>query len=168
MRKWFEAGHYAEYSNGAKLYYDRVGSATGSSATFIDDENNPTNLVCTTSHVAGTDAVWRQAAGGSSSNMEVVAASGTTLNVDTGKYYRFDSAVNSLAITLPSQTASTVAKAVIIYFTAGNSANITITAADGKSVVYFDNYDISPGHTYELNCMYNGVKWIIGTSLINE
>lgn len=168
MRKWFEAGHYAEYSNGAKLYYDRVGSTTGSSATFIDDENNPTNLVCTTSHVAGTDAVWRQAAGGSSSNMEVVAASGTTLNVDTGKYYRFDSAVNTLAITLPSQTASTVAKAVIIYFTAGNSTNITITAADGKSIVYFDNYDISPGHTYELNCMYNGVKWIIGTSLIND
>lgn len=169
MRKWFEAGHYAEYVNGAKLYTDTVGTDTGLTSSYADDENTPTNLICTASHVAGTNAVWEQAtAGGNSTNMEVIAASGTTLSVNTGKYYRFDAAVNTLAITLPSQTANNVAKAVIIYFTAGNSADITITAADGRSVVYFDNYDISPGHTYELNCMYNGTKWIIGTSLINE
>lgn len=168
MRKWFEAGHYAEYANGAKLYTDIVGTDTGLTSSYTDDENTPTNLICTTSNVAGTNAVWEQTSGGSSANMEVIAASGTTLSVNTGKYYRFDAAVNTLAITLPSQTANNVAKAVIIYFTAGNDPTITITAADGKSVVYFDNYNISAGHTYELNCMYNGVKWVVGTSLINN
>lgn len=169
MRKWFEAGHYADYASGARLYSDTVGTGTGVSASFTDNETTPTNLICTATHTTGTNAVWEQAAGGgSSANMEVISASGTTLSVSTGKYYRFDTAVNALTITLPAQTASNVAKAVIIYLTAGNDPDITITAADNKGVVYFDNYDISAGNTYELNCMFNGLKWVVGTSLIND
>lgn len=169
MKRWFEAGHYGELSgNNVKLYSDTVGTTTGNTATFTDTS---TNLVCTATSTAGTNAVWEEmeTGGGGISTpvMEVVAASGTPLIAETSKYYRFDSDINTLNVVLPAQTEA-VAKAVIVYFTAGEDPNINITTADNKGVVYFDNYDISAGNTYELNCMFNGLKWVIGTSLIND
>lgn len=168
MKKWFEAGHYGELSgNSVKLYSDTVGATTGNTATFTDTN---TNLVCTVTHTAGTNATWEDAPSGegsSNSSMNIVAASGTSLTANVNTYYTFAAAVNTLAVTLPAMTDVTSVKALCLAFTAGTTPQITFTSADSKMVAYYDTYDIDAECEYEVTCLYNGTKWIVSSALIS-
>lgn len=167
IRKWFAAGHYGTYINnaGARLYSDTVGTSTGNSATFTDTS---TNLVCTVTHTAGTNATWELVPSGSTSDssMNIVAASGATLTASANTYYTFAAAVNTLAVTLPAMTDVTSVKALCLAFTAGTTPQITFTSADSKTVAYYDTYNIDAECEYEVTCLYNGTKWIVSNALI--
>ena len=90
----------------------------------------------------------------------------TALSTDTGKYYRIDVAVETLAITLPAMTDNTKIANVVLYLTGGTSPAVTIasTAPSGGTApdVYFqDGFAIEAGKTYEINCLWNGLAWVI-------
>ena len=91
----------------------------------------------------------------------------TALTTEIGKYYRLDVPVETLAVTLPAMGVVTSVKTVTIYLTGGTTPAVTITAADGKSVVLQDGYEIKAGKTYEVNCLYNGATWVVGALTIN-
>lgn len=90
--------------------------------------------------------------------------------VSVGNYYRFDNDVARLAITLntPSDTGN-LGVVVISLKTSGtfNSNNITFTAQDNKDICYFEGFSLKAGLSYELNCMWNGSKWIIAYGVFN-
>jgi len=91
----------------------------------------------------------------------------TTLTCEVGKYYRIDVAVDTLAVTLPAMTDLTIAKTVVIYLTGGTTPSITISTADSKDVYFQDGFEIKANSTYEINCLFNGVAWIVAAAKIN-
>lgn len=111
----------------------------------------------------GTTSKWEV----TDSKMEIVAPSGTiaTLSCDAEKYYRIDTAVDTLAVTLPAITDSTKVNTVVLFLTAGTTPNITFaaTASGGStpSVYYQADFDIGALKTYEVNCLWNGAVWVV-------
>jgi hypothetical protein len=95
--------------------------------------------------------------------IDIVAASGTALTAQVGKYYRFDAEVGTLAVTLPTPTDTTHLSNVILFLTTGSTPAITITSAN---VLYQDGYEIEAETTYEINCLFNGANWVIATMKI--
>lgn len=96
----------------------------------------------------------------------------TTLACEAGKYYRMDVPVETLAVTLPAMADAAVARTVVLYLTGGTTPAVTIssTAPNGGSapdVLYHDGYEIASGKTYEINCLWNGVAWIVASAVIN-
>lgn len=63
---------------------------------------------------------------GKEDKMAIISASGTTLNAEVGKYYRYDSTVNTLTITLPTITDNTKIQGLILNFTTGSTPAVTI------------------------------------------
>lgn len=90
----------------------------------------------------------------------------TALTTEIGKYYRLDVPIETLAVTLPAMGVVTSVKTVTIYLTGGTTPAVTISAADGKSVVLQDGYEIKAGMTYEVSCAYNGTRWVVGALTI--
>lgn len=95
----------------------------------------------------------------------------TTLSCETGKYYRIDVPVETLAITLPAITDNTTVKTVVIYLMGGTAPAVTITstAPSGGSapdVNGQDGFGVEAGKTYEINCLWNGLAWVVGSLLI--
>jgi hypothetical protein len=88
----------------------------------------------------------------------IVEGSGTTLSAETGNYYRFDSAVSSLAVTLPTIASATTIQGFVIYLTTSSSISLTFS---GGTVKYQDGYEIKASSTYEINAIYNGAVWVI-------
>ena len=86
-----------------------------------------------------------------------------SLACETGKYYRLDVPVETLAVTLPSMTGVTTVKTVVLYLTAGTTPAVTISAADSKEVLYQDGFGIEAGKTYEVNALYNGAAWVVAS-----
>ena len=95
--------------------------------------------------------------------VEIVVASGTTLSAQVGKYYRFDTEVGTLAVTLPTPTDTTHLSNVILFLTTGSTPAITFTSAN---VLYQDGYEIEAETTYEINCLFNGSNWVIAAMKI--
>ena len=91
----------------------------------------------------------------------------TSLTTEVGKYYRIDVPVETLVVTLPAMGIVTSVKTITVYLTGGTTPAVTITAADSKSVVLQDGYEIKSGKTYEINCLYNGAAWVVGALTIN-
>lgn len=96
----------------------------------------------------------------------------TTLTTEAGKYYRIDVAVETLAVTLPAMTDATKVKTVVLYLTGGTTPAVTIssTAPSGgtaPAVHFSDGYAIESGNTYEVNCAWNGLAWIVASFKIN-
>lgn len=102
-----------------------------------------------------------QGGGGSGEVIVPVEQPVESITTESGKYYRFDQPVNTLAVTLPATDSSTKMESVGLFFTAGEHPNMTMTAADGKPVFYNSEYTVEPNKTYELNCKYNGARWIV-------
>lgn len=97
----------------------------------------------------------------------IVPESGTTaIHGILGSYYRFDEVVNTLTITLPTVSDTTKIQGIIFFFTTGSTPAITITTANSAAISYFEGYIINPGVTYELNAIFNGLKWIISYARI--
>ena len=98
---------------------------------------------------------------GLESKVEIESASGTTLAAEVGKYYRFDSAVSSLAVTLPTISNATTIQGCVFYLTTGSSISLTFTG--GGTVKYHDGYEIKASSTYEINAIWNGAVWVIAS-----
>lgn len=83
----------------------------------------------------------------------------TSINAAINTYYKVEDAVNDMAITLPEPTDTTKVAIVVIALLAGTTPNVVI----GSTAVidYSATYDISAGNEYEINCLYNGDKWIV-------
>lgn len=94
--------------------------------------------------------------------MTIQSVSGATLTAQPNNYYRFDEVVDTLAITLPAVTDTEKTKNIIVNFTTGDTPAITIKSSDNKSISYFMGYGIGANTTYELNILFNGLKWIVG------
>ena len=98
-----------------------------------------------------------------------ISALNTTLAAAINKYYRYDTAVDTLTVTLPELVSSSKVQNVVVYLTAGSNADsttITFAAATptegvAAPVYYQKSYDIEAGKTYEINALYNGAAWII-------
>ena len=87
-------------------------------------------------------------------------ASGTTaINAAVNTYYEVAGEVGVLAITLPTPTDLTKVAMVVIHLLAGTTPNVVIGST--ATIDYSAAYDISAGNEYEINCLYNGDKWIV-------
>lgn len=96
----------------------------------------------------------------------IIPCNDTVLIASTSKYYRFDEEVNTLDIKLPLINDITKPQSLIVYFRTGENPAITISSED-KEISYFSQYNIEQYTTYELNIMFNGLKWIVGYGIIN-
>lgn len=95
----------------------------------------------------------------------------TSLSMQVGKYYRIDVAVEALTVTLPAMSDNSKVNAAVLYLTGGTTPAVTIssTAPSGgvaPDVYYQDDFEIEAGNTYEINCLWNGVAWIVGSMKI--
>ena len=92
----------------------------------------------------------------------VQVASGTTaINAAVNTYYEVAGEVGALAITLPTPTDASKVSMVVIHLTAGTNPNVVIGAVDNPQPDFAAAYDISAGNEYEINCLYNGDKWVV-------
>lgn len=96
----------------------------------------------------------------------------TALNCEIDAYYRLDVPIETLAVTLPEMSNVTIVKTIVLYLTGGNTPAVTVssTAPSGGNApaVYFsDGYAIESGNTYEVNCAWNGLAWIVTSTKIN-
>lgn len=83
-----------------------------------------------------------------------------------GKYTRLDQPVGTLAITLPAITDTGYVQTLVISLATGSAANVTFASADGKTIEYFDGFSIDADTHYEINCLFNGTKWIVAYGVI--
>ena len=91
----------------------------------------------------------------------IISSSGATLNAETGKYYRFDSAVGTLAITL-NHTNDIYIQQATFGFTTDSTASVTFSPSTISETIYYaDGFEIEASKTYEVNALWNGASWMI-------
>ena len=90
-----------------------------------------------------------------------VASGITAINAAVNTYYEVAGEVGALAITLPTPTDTSKIAMVVIHLTAGTNPNVVIGAVDNPQPDFSAAYDISASKEYEINCMYNGDKWVV-------
>lgn len=120
----------------------------------------PTNVSAFTNdagYITATDVADKQ------DKMPIVqVASGTTgINAAVNTYYEVAGEVGTLAITLPTPTDTSKVSMVVIHLTAGTTPNVVIGAVDNPQPDFAAAYDISAGNEYEINCLFNGDKWVV-------
>ena len=81
-------------------------------------------------------------------------------------YNRFDVAVDTLAVNLPAISDTSKVQSLVLSLTTGTNPNITFVTSDGSSVRYFDGYNLEAGKTYEINCLFNGVNWVVAYGIV--
>lgn len=90
----------------------------------------------------------------------VQVASGTTaINAAVNTYYEVAGEVGTLAVTLPTPTDTSKVSMVVVHLTAGSNPNVVIGST--ATVDYSSAYDISASKEYEINCLFNGDKWVV-------
>lgn len=99
---------------------------------------------------------------GGSTGLEIVEASGTTLTAEVGKYYRYDSDVTNLAVTLPTITGVTEIQEFVLDFSTSSSASVTFT---GGTIKNANSLSIIANHTYVIRLVWNGDEWIANTEV---
>ena len=118
----------------------------------------------------GTEAEFNAAIAGLSpddNNVPVVAAEGTRLIAETGRYYHFGTDLSQLEIILPAMTDNSKLYSLVVAFTTASSvSSFTISSADSKPISYYSGYNIEEETSYELNIMYNGSKWVVAYGII--
>lgn len=120
----------------------------------------PTNVSAFTNdagYITATDVADKQ------DKMPIVqVASGiTAINAAVNTYYEVAGEVGALAITLPTPTDASKVSMVVIHLTAGTNPNVVIGAVDNPQPDFAAAYDISAGNEYEINCLFNGDKWVV-------
>lgn len=90
-----------------------------------------------------------------------VASGSTAINAAVNTYYEVAGEVGTMAITLPTPTDTSKVLMVVIHLTAGTNPNVVIGAVDNPQPDFAAAYDISAGNEYEINCLFNGDKWIV-------
>lgn len=90
----------------------------------------------------------------------VQVASGTTaINAAINTYYEVAGTVGTLAITLPVPSATDKLTMVVLHLTTGTTPDVVIGST--ATVDQFSSYVIEANKEYEINCAYNGDKWIV-------
>ena len=97
---------------------------------------------------------------GGGGRMVVSSISGTTLTAELGRYY-VGASVGTLAVTLPTVTDATHIASVVLNIATGASPAVTFTAASGVTISYSKDFALEASKEYEVNCLWNGAKWII-------
>ena len=81
-----------------------------------------------------------------------------------GKYYRFEQA-EVLTLVLPVPDSTEVASVVLgVPFSGGASLTVTSKA----DVRYQDGFAIKEMTNYEINCLWNGLRWVVAAMKIAE
>ena len=107
----------------------------------------------------GATAVQPSALDGKEDKVDIVSASGTTLNAEVGKYYTLSN-VGTLAITLPTIAAGTTkVQTVTFYVAAGSTPAVTWTST--HSVYKAKGFQIEANGTYEVSAAWNGIAWVV-------
>lgn len=82
------------------------------------------------------------------------------------KYYRIDEVVNTLQIKIQyDEIDETHVHSLEVFFTTGDNPQIDI-GASYHEIAYFSGFSIEPNTTYELNIMFNGLKWIVAYAVV--
>lgn len=105
---------------------------------------------------------------GGSQGIDIVSATGATLEANTGRYYKYSTPITDLSVTLPAMPTVNSLKVICLNFTTGDTFNLAFTSADNKPIAYYSNYDVSGLNSeYEINCLYNGTKWVIAAAAVD-
>ena len=141
-----------------KAQYDDIQSPSETELYLVEEsiDTTPTNG---SDNPISSGAVFT-ALEGKEDVTQIVAQSTavSTLTAEVGKYYRFDVAVETLAITLPTMTNVTSVKTITFYMTGGTTPGVTFTSTHN---VYLADFTIESGKTYEVNAAWNGASWIV-------
>lgn len=111
-------------------------------------------------------SVWSVATVAKDQRMALVVAhadANNNYNAAVNTYNRFDAVVNNLNINLPAVSDNSYVTNIAFAFTTGSTPNITITPPTGVTTSYEVSYLIQGGQTYEVNALWNGLKWIIAS-----
>jgi hypothetical protein len=135
------------------------------SGSYNDLSDKPTIPVVPTNVSAfNNDAGYlteHQDISGKEDKVDIVAASGTTLTAEVGKYYTLSN-VGTLAITLPTIAAGTTkVQTVTFYIAAGSTPAVTFTST--HSIYYSDGFEIAADTTYEVSAAWNGIAWVVAS-----
>ena len=141
-----------------KAQYDDIQSPSNDELYLVPEtiDSTPTSG---SDNPVSSDAVYT-ALEGKEDVTPIVAQSSaiSTLTAEVGKYYRFDVAVETLVITLPTMTGVTNVKTITFYMTGGTTPGVTWTSTHN---VYLADFIIESGKTYEVNAAWNGASWIV-------
>lgn len=91
-----------------------------------------------------------------------------TTPLQTDKYYRLDTEIEEATFTFPSIVNTKYAKHITICFTTTEEPNIDFVASDGKEVVFSDDFSINANSSYEVTATFNGLKWIVNHTTLNQ
>lgn len=92
--------------------------------------------------------------------VEVVTADSTSLIAEVNKYYRYDTAISTLNITLPVPNDITYLYSIIFSFET-NSSTPNITFSSTAAIKKQDGWAIDASSLYEINAVYNGSFWAL-------
>ena len=96
---------------------------------------------------------------------QIVNTSDTSLSAQISTYYNFTQTVDTLSVTLPTPSDTTHLSNIILFFTAGSAPALTITS--DSTIVWQEDFTIDAGVSYEINCLFNGTKWVIAQMFIS-
>lgn len=98
--------------------------------------------------------------------IEVFDPEEQALTAGVGKYYRADTAVDTLAVTLPAIEDDTRAYELYLGFTTGTTPDISFLTTDEDIVRFADGFEFEAGKTYEVKAMFNGSYWSVFNKVI--
>ena len=175
-------GNFVTYNAWENVGYSTIGNGIESTVIesavgyvqILDGVSGTSGSPATIPFVAGTDSqcagmmggvvkVWKPAERGLAV-VEIEGATTYTLNAVVGKYYRFEQA-EVLTIVLPVPDSTEVASVVLgVPFSGGASLTVTSEA----DVRYQDRFEIEEMTNYEINCLWNGLRWVVAAMKIAE
>lgn len=91
----------------------------------------------------------------------IVTPDTESLVAEAGKLYRFDSEVNTLAVTLPDMDGSEYAADIMFHFTTGSLPHVTIDNQDDQIIKFAENVKIEPDSSYEMSILWDGKMWCV-------
>ena len=175
-------GNFVTYNAWGNVGYSTIGNGIESTVIesavgyvqILDGVTGASGSPATIPFVAGTDSqcagmmggvvkVWKPAERGLAV-VEIEGATTYTLNAVVGKYYRFEQA-EVLNLVLPVPDSTEVASVVLgVPFSGGASLTVTSEA----DVRYQDGFAIDEMTNYEINCLWNGLRWVVAAMKIAE
>jgi hypothetical protein len=105
-------------------------------------------------------ALSTDAIAGYESKVEIATANSASLTAEVNKYYRYDSAIGALAVTLPVPSDTTHLSSIVLSLTT-TSATPAITFSSTAIIKYQDGWELEASSSYEINAVYNGSYWAL-------
>lgn len=103
----------------------------------------------------------------SEDKMKLDATSNSVINAIINTYYRSTSS-SDIVVNFPQvDTNTNFVEGFILYTEISSTKSLTMTPPPGTSIEYADGYDITEPGFYEINCLYNGVDWLITETKFN-